>query len=113
MNVTMNQVEAVMDLFQSLQDKYEYRGELENIVQQKWNMRAVMQQMPSREDMTQLVKFFMLYSDDRSFKEFFYHYNEYYDSMLRVRNDRLHRRWLQQQTLQKKDQKEEEPNVES
>lgn len=98
MEVSMPQVSKVMDFFVRQQKKYNFIDS-GNIVQQKWDMRDIARSMPSGVELQQLIEFFMMFSDDRSFKYFSYHYDEYYDTMLRVKEDRLRRRYLQNETL--------------
>lgn len=98
MKVPMNTVAVIMDYFQKQQLKYNY-FESGNVLQHKWDMRDVASQMSSGAELQQLIQFFMLYSDDKSMSFFFRHYDEYYETMQRVKADRLHRRYLQEQTL--------------
>lgn len=98
MQVNMKQVAKVMTYFNKLQKHYGHT-EQGNVLQQKWDMRSIIEAMPSSEDLQQLMQFFMLTSDDRSFQHFSYKYHEYYETMLKVKEDRLTRRYLQQETL--------------
>lgn len=107
MNVTLKQVDAVMDFFQKLQSKYGHT-ETGNVTQLKWDMRAIAQQMDSGQELQELIQFFMLFSEDRSLKFFTYKYDEYRETMNRVKADRLHRRYLAEQTIAEQKLKEEQ-----
>lgn len=98
MEVTLKQVDAIMSFFHQLQQKYGYK-DYTNVVRAKWDMLAVARAVDSSEELTQLIQFFMLYSDDKSYKTFFDKYDSYLETMLRVKQDRLHRMYLQGETL--------------
>ncbi|QLF83329.1 hypothetical protein SEA_NICEHOUSE_85 [Rhodococcus phage NiceHouse] len=113
MEVTLKQVDAIMSLFHQLQQKHGYK-DYTNVVRAKWDMLAVARAVDSSEELTQLIQFFMLYSDDKSYKTFFDKYDSYLETMLRVKADRLHRMWLQQETLRKSEnaKREQEQKLE-
>ena len=96
--MTMAQVGKVMTYFNKLQKKHGYT-EYGNVLQQKWDMRDIIESIPTKDELEQLMKFFMLYSDDKSFQYFAWNYHNYYETMLRVKEDRLKRRYLQEETL--------------
>ena len=98
MRVTMPQVAKVMTYFNKLQKSNGWT-ETGNVLQQKWDMRDIIESIPTSEELQQLMKFFMLFSDDKSFQYFAYNYHHYYETMLRVKEDRLKRRYLQEETL--------------
>lgn len=100
MDATMQQVAKVMTYFNKLQKKYGHT-EQGNVLQQKWDMRDIINAVDSKEELDQLFKFFMEFSTDRSFQYFAYNYHSFYESMQRVKIDRLKRRFLQQETLER------------
>lgn len=73
-----------------------------NVVQAKWDMRAVLEQIDDDKMVKKLIQYFLLLSDDKSFKEFFNKYNDYYESMLQTIEDRAKRRYLREQTVKGK-----------
>ena len=114
MEISMKQVDGLISLFRKEQHAKGFR-EYGNVVQLKWDIRTIAQGMDSMKEMTQLVKFFFLYTETGQIKEFIERYESYYETMVRVKRDRLHRRYLQQQTLAAAKAKEEqvEPRSES
>lgn len=112
MTVTMNQVSAIMEFFQALQQKYNY-SESGNVLHYKWDMRAVANQIADSNELRMLIEFFMLFSDDRSFDYFFRYYHEYYDKMKQVQEDRLRRAYLQKKTIEAVKEKRGPEEVES
>lgn len=99
MNVTLKQVDAIMRFFQSQQEKYGHR-DYGNIIQYKWDMLAVARQMETGDQLKQLIQFFMLTSDNRSYEYFFQRYHEFLEVMERVKADRAHRKYLAQKTAE-------------
>lgn len=84
--------------FRRLQKERGY-DETGNIVQAKWDMRAVMEDIEDDRMLKKLMMFFLDTSDDKSFQMFFRKYHEYYETMLEVMADRAHVRYLKEQTL--------------
>lgn len=84
--------------FRRLQREHGY-SDPENMVQAKWDMRAVMDDLEDDKNLKKLMMFFMDTSDDKSFRFFFRHYHEYYETMLSVIEDRAHVKYLKQKTL--------------
>lgn len=99
MSVTLKRVDAIMRFFQEEQLKHGHQ-EYGNIVAHKWNMLAVARQIGAGRELRQLIQFFMLTSDDRSYDHFFQRYHEYFETMNRVKEDRAHRKYLAQKTAE-------------
>lgn len=93
-------VKAV-EYFRRIQKTYGYK-EVTNIIQNKWNMRSVMEDIDNDAHVRQLIQFFLMYSDDKSFQCFFDQYDKYYQTMLDVKRDRALRKHLREQTILKK-----------
>lgn len=88
-----------VEYFTKLQ-KQEYNYiETGNVVQAKWDMRVVMEQINDDHVLKKLIQYFLLLSDDKSLKEFFNKYNDYYESMLNVMEDRAARKALREKTV--------------
>jgi len=84
--------------FRRLQkDEYGFEDNC-NIVQAKWDMRAVMEDIDDDDMLKKLIQFFLLLSDDKSFKEFFNKYDQYYETMLETIRDRQNRKYLREKT---------------
>ena len=79
-------------------EKYNYI-ETGNIVQAKWDMKAVMEQLDDDHLLKKLIQYFLLLSDDKSLKEFFNRYNDYLESMLHTIQDRAARRAQREKTV--------------
>ena len=85
--VDMVQVAAVLSFFTSQQAKYGYK-ESDNLIQLKWDLRGIIEQIDNQKHLLKLIKFFMLLSDDRSLRYFINTYHEYNDSMIQTIADR-------------------------
>lgn len=101
MSTTPIYVEMV-ERFRQLQKEAKFRDSV-SLVYAKWDMKTAMEDIGDIEEFEILIQFFMLTSDDKSFRYFFGNYKEYYEAMLRVRADRAHRRALRRQTFLKKE----------
>jgi len=106
MHVTLKQVDAYMSLFHELQLKYGHR-ETGNVTQLKWDILAIAKQMEDENELIELIKFFLYYSDDKSLQYFSYTYDKYRETMHRVKIDRLRRMYLQEETLRLRKEKEQ------
>lgn len=79
-----------------------------NILRAKWDMRDVYDSILLMNDgnknktndlFKKLVRFFIQFSDDKSFAAFFKTYESYYESMIFTIEDRKTRKALREQTL--------------
>ena len=68
----------------------------------KFDMQDIVHQIDDDKMLEKLIRFYMLYSDHKTFKDFFSNYGSYYDSMLSVIADRALRKSLREQTILKK-----------
>lgn len=84
--------------FKKKQREYGYK-DTSNMLQNKWNMRDILDAMDDYDELVKLIQFFLLLSDDKSFKEFFKHYHSYYESMLETIHDRAVRKALREKTV--------------
>lgn len=96
----MLKVSTVVQYFIKQQKEYGYR-ETGNMVQHKWNMRDVIDQIDDDRELRKLIRFFTLMSDDKSFDAFFRQYDEYYDTMLKVIEERQKRKALIIETVKR------------
>jgi hypothetical protein len=95
-----NYVKATQYFRQLQRDEYNYEDNC-NIVQAKWDMRAVMEDIDDDKMLKKLIQFFLKLSDDKSFKEFFQRYDQYYETMLETISDRRRRRAIREETLKR------------
>ncbi len=103
----MGKVRKVVMYFSRLQDEADWKDH-SNRIQNTWDMRVVMEHIDNDLELKKLIKFFFLYSDNKSFEAFFREYDDYYESMLKVIEDRRNRKTLLEETVGKtKDKKEE------
>lgn len=98
----MSKVTRVMKYFRSLQKD---AGILDasNMVQNKWDMRTVIEHIDDDKRLKQLIQFYFLYSDAKTFRDFFDQYDSYYETMLNVIRDRRNRKNLLEETVGKKE----------
>lgn len=89
----------VTSYFKNLQKKYGV-DDISNRMRNQWNMETVLEDIDNDTHVKQLIQFYFLYSDTRTFKEFFDKYHEYYEAMLRVKADRVARAALRKQTVE-------------
>lgn len=85
--------------FKNMQKKYGVE-DISNRLRNQWDMQTVIEDIDNDKHMKQLIQFYFLFSEDRTFKDFFNKYNEYYESMLRVKADRVRRAALRKQTVE-------------
>ncbi len=99
----MNEMEKVLRVVSFFKAQQKKAGvvDMGNALQNKWDMRTVIQEVENDRHLKQLILFFFDTSDDKTFKYFFRHYNEYYETMLHVKQDRAHRRALARKTLER------------
>lgn len=102
----MNEMEKVLRVISFFKSQQKKAGVTDNgnALQNKWDMRTVIQEIDNDRHLKQLILFFFDTSDDKTFKCFFRRYNEYYETMLQVKEDRAHRRALARKTLERKEQ---------
>ena len=91
----------MVEKFRKLQKAEKFRDSV-SMVYAKWDMKTAMEDIGDADEFDKLIQFFMLTSDDKSFRYFFGNYKEYYEAMERTRADRAHRRALRRQTFLKK-----------
>lgn len=98
---TMNDASDMVVFFKIQQKKHGFtEPEFGNIIQQRFNMRDIMNDIPEK-DMEKLVIFYIRYDDDKSLSNFFRRYNEYYQSFVEVRRDRRRRKALLKKTMER------------
>ena len=96
----MGKTRKVVMFFQSLQQEAGWVDN-SNRIQNTWDMRVVIEHIDDDKMLKKLIKFFFLYSDDKSFRAFFTEYDSYYETMLSVIRDRQNRKQLLKETLEK------------
>lgn len=99
-NGEMAVIIELMTTFIDYQKQHNVRDN-SNMIQNKWDMRDVYRHIGSDKEMKMLIRFYMQFSDDRTFKRFFMEYAAYYDKMLETIADRRLRARLAKETLEK------------
>ena len=97
--VTMAEAMQMVMFFKSKQEEkglYD-RG---NILQQKWDMRDVMSEVPPK-DMKKLIRFFLDVDEDKTLQRFFMKYDEYYNIMQETIAERRRSRAAVKKTMEK------------
>lgn len=89
------------DLFISLQKENNIRETI-NVNNAKWTMKDVLEQLGSEKELELLIKFFFLFSTNKTWQEFEYRYDEYYESLQEYRIARRQSIALRQQTISRK-----------
>lgn len=98
----MSKVSKVMKFFRN-QQKEAGVMDSSNMVQNKWDMRTVIEHVDDDKMLKKLIQFFFLYSDRKTFRDFFDNYDSYYETMLNVIADRRNRKNLLEETVGKKE----------
>lgn len=96
----LKKVQAALIYFKKLQREAGYKDS-SNVLQDKWNMREIMDDINDDVFVKKLFRFYMAYSDDKSIKNFFYNYNDYKDALENYLEDKAARRHLAQKTVRK------------
>ncbi len=69
------------------------------MIQNKWNMRDVLNDIENVKHVENLIRFYFDTSDSKTFADFFNKYDQYYDSMMSLHRDRQHRKHLHSKTV--------------
>lgn len=96
---TMTEAMQMVMFFKSLQEK---RGLYDrgNILQQKWDMRDVMSEVPLN-DLKKLIRFFLDVDEEKTLQRFFMKYDEYYSTMKETIAERKRSRAAIKKTMEK------------
>lgn len=70
-----------------------------NVLQQKWDMRDVMMDVPSK-DMQKLIRFYLDVDEEKTVDRFFKKYDEYYETMQETIAERKRSRAAVKRTLE-------------
>lgn len=101
MNVSMAEVTKFRSLFITLQRQHGI-NEIFNINDAKWTLRDIIIQIGDKKEVEKLIKFFFITSDHKTWDDFQYNYDAYYDAWNEYRISRAQRLALQQQTLDRR-----------
>lgn len=77
---TLADASKMLTLFKKYQ-KAKGVSERGNVLQQKWNMRDIMMDIPSQE-VEKLIRFYVDVDEEKTIDRFFQKYDQYYDVML-------------------------------
>lgn len=91
-----------MQMVMFFKSKQEEKGLVDrgNILQQKWDMRDVMSEVPPK-DMKKLIRFFLDVDEDKTLQKFFMKYDEYYNVMQETIAERRRSRAAVKKTMEK------------
>lgn len=96
----MKEATDALRYFKLLQKEHGFKDN-SSIVQDKWNMKDILEDIENKKDLKKLMMFFVKNSDDKTFKHFSYKYAEYYDTMLDIISQRKQDRALLLKTAKK------------
>lgn len=97
---SMKEASDAVRYFKNLQRDHGFKDS-SSIVQNKWNMKDIIEDVDNDADLKKLMMFFIKNSDDKTFKHFAYKYAEYYETMLDVIAQRKRDRALLLKTSKK------------
>lgn len=97
---SMKEASDAVRYFKNLQKEHGCKDS-SSIVQNKWNMKDIIEDIDNDKDLKKLMMFFMKNSDDKTFKYFTYNYADYYNTMLDVIEQRKRDRALLLKTSKK------------
>ena len=91
-----------MKALQSFKAKQREKGIVDkgNILQQKWDMRDVMDEVPS-EHFVKLMRFFLDVDEEKTLDKFFKTYDQYYETMLETIAERKRSRAAVKKTMER------------
>lgn len=96
---SMAEASKMLMFFKSLQKK---KGITDsgNVLQQKWDMRDVMLDIPSK-DIKKLIKFYIDIDEEKTIQRFFTKYHEYYETMQETILERRRSRAAVKKTMER------------
>lgn len=90
-----------MSYFQRVQKEFGYK-ETGNLLLLQWDMRVIIEHIDDDQELANLIRFYVITSDDKSIEGFKREYTDYLEAMQRKRADLARIEYLQRQTLEKR-----------
>lgn len=95
---TLADAAKMLTLFKKYQNKKNV-SERGNVIQQKWNMRDIMMDVPAA-DLKKLIRFYIDVDEEKTIDRFFQKYDEYYQIMIETIAERRRSRAAIKRTME-------------
>lgn len=105
MTTTIKEATNAVKYFKTLQKEHNFIDHNTSLMQDKWDMKDVLDDIDNKAEAVKLFKFFMMTSSDMSLKHFFFVYHDYLTTMQNIiRQRKQDKATLEKTILKKKEQ---------